>query len=138
MIISRLILLRMRNVSEKNLWRKSEHTFYFYTFFSENCAVYGIITVKYEACALLLNNYGYRLLRICNTDFLRQKRLRERASFLRFYVHYLCFFLLSTAGLSGSSASVILHRNFPMYLNVFCFSPFLLSGVNMYATIVLH
>jgi hypothetical protein len=50
MIVSRSILLRMRNVSDKfaeeittNLHRKSKHTFNVQKLFSENRAIYEII-----------------------------------------------------------------------------------------------
>jgi hypothetical protein len=44
MTISRYILLRMRNVLEKKVQRKSKHTFYIQYLFSKNRAVYEIIS----------------------------------------------------------------------------------------------
>jgi len=43
MIISRTVLLRMRNVSEKSFKRKSKHMFCVQEYFSENRAVYEIM-----------------------------------------------------------------------------------------------
>jgi len=43
MIISHSVLLRMRNVSDKSLWRKSKHTIYVQKLFPENRAVYEIM-----------------------------------------------------------------------------------------------
>jgi hypothetical protein len=43
MVISRLILVRKRNVSKKNLQRKSKHTFHILKNFSENRAAYEIM-----------------------------------------------------------------------------------------------
>jgi hypothetical protein len=42
MIIPRRILLGMRNISGKNLYRKSKHAFYFQQLLSENNDVYEI------------------------------------------------------------------------------------------------
>ena len=43
MIITHLLLLRMRNISEKNLYKKSKHILCSITFFFENHVVYGTV-----------------------------------------------------------------------------------------------
>jgi hypothetical protein len=99
-----IALLRMWNVSDRKLYRKSKHTFYVQTALRRSCCLWDsvekysvtteatdnnvILRTKYALC--MLDNYGK------NTNshyvtlvFPQQQWLHERASMLRLYVHCL-------------------------------------------------
>jgi hypothetical protein len=100
LVISRPVLLRIRNVSDRNS-RENQNTFFF---FLENSAVYEIMckTLKepdgpqmaHVLC--MLDTKGYKhTLRICNTYcfFSLQQWLHERSSMLH-YTYFACLVVI--------------------------------------------
>jgi hypothetical protein len=93
MIISRLILLRMKNVSGKNCRENQNTLFLFHKIFPENCALYEIMRKNNRARQTTDDNITWRMRFACwitkvpdthseyviRTAFPRQQWLRERA-----------------------------------------------------------
>jgi hypothetical protein len=76
-------------------------------FFRKSCCLWGNVE-KYGTAGqatddntahahCMFDNYGYKhTLRECDNAFPRQQRLRKRASILRLYVHFLCWYFYFT------------------------------------------
>ena len=87
-IMSRSVLLRMRNVSEKKICRESQTQFVFNNFYFESCAVYEIMwknlvqpgRPQMRICiACWIPKATNTKFGICNTALLLQQWLHERA-----------------------------------------------------------
>jgi hypothetical protein len=124
MIISRCILLRMRNVSDKSCRENQNTYFIFNNFFPENRAVYvtmwkNMVRVRQDTDDNIIRRmrFAWWITKATHTHthseyviliaFPRQQRLRERASMLRLYVHCLS----SLISISCFPASHNIHFN---------------------------
>jgi hypothetical protein len=109
-MISRSILLGIRNIWERRLQRKSKHTCYFRELFFENCAVYEIIWKKHgTARQAAADSIIQRMRIVCRitkatgwhseyvifTGLPRQQWLQDRASRWGVYLDCMSFCVVS-------------------------------------------